>query len=165
MKRGQFTADLSVRLRQQGVEFDPAALNEFAADVRDAQSHAGDMGTLAGWFVEASERYAVEARRRFVARHALREGLLFSVFAVLGIGIAPLVLGLNFDAFDSPTSQAPWGVLLLTAAELSIPLAAGIAGIARTVSAARTLRRSRREMEAAFRREPPSRPASAVTQQ
>ena len=151
MKRDEFTADLSARLRSQGVDFDPAALKEFSADVRGGPSQTGDVNTLAEWFAAASGRYAVEARRRFVARHALREGLLLSVLGVVLVGIFAWL------CLTGPgTSGTPPESLLFRLASISLPLCLGVAGILRVVSAYATLRRSRREMEAAFKREAPT---------
>jgi hypothetical protein len=108
------------------------------------------MRTLGEWFAKASGGYTVEAKRRFVACHALREGILFSMYAVVG---GAFVAFLCFMAVMSGTAMPE---TFIGIAPMLIVLGAGSAGIVRAVTALRALRRSRREMEAAFRREPPT---------
>jgi len=87
-----FTTDLSDHLRRQGVDFDPAAIEAFAANFRREPAADHDIEALADRFREAQ----VAALKRKRAR-AWLEGMCI-------VGIGTVLLGLAAIAWIVPSS-------------------------------------------------------------
>jgi hypothetical protein len=82
-----FTAELANRLRRKGIEFNPADLNAFAADVCRTQAPYGDIEVFAERFREAQEA----ALKRKRARACLEAVCFFGIGGVL-LGLAALAV-------------------------------------------------------------------------